>query len=148
MPVLPLSDIASTTLVELLTYWQGLAPAGSVPNRQDVDPVHIPALLPAVSLVELIGPSRQPRFRLYGTEVVRGFGYDLTGKTLEEAGIGRERSDYWLAVYRQVAETRQPVFGRDRGAVREFITFEWVKLPLTTDGPAVDMILCGYDFKL
>jgi hypothetical protein len=146
MPVLPLSELTSTQLVELLTYWQGLAPPGAVPMRQDVDPVRIPGLLPAISLVELIGPSRQPRFRLFGTEVVRSFGYDLTGKTLEEAGIAAERTEYWQSIYWQVADTGRPVFGRDRAAIRDFVTFEWAKLPLSTDGAAIDMILCGYDF--
>lgn len=146
MPVLPFSDLASERLAELHAYWRNLPSVDGVPLRGTVDPVDIPGLLPGLSLVELIGPGRLARFRLYGTEVARNFGYDLTGMTLEEADVSDERVRYWHGIYWRVADRREPMFGRDRAAVRDHVTFEWAKLPLSSDGSTVDIVLCGYDF--
>lgn len=146
MPVLPYAEIASPQLLDLVAYWSSRSGDGGVPARSAFDPVDIPALLPALSLVELIGESRQARFRVYGTEIVRNFGYDLTGKTLEEADISAERVRYWQEIYWRVADTALPLFGRDNAIIRHYVSFEWVKLPMTGDSGAIDVILCGYDF--
>jgi hypothetical protein len=146
LPVLAFFEIGSARLGDLCLYWQGLPETNGLRLRRDVDPMDIPALPPGLSIVELAVEQLSPRFRLYGTELATYFGYDLTGKTLEGVGLSPERTQYWNDVYGRVTATRQPLFGRDRAALKEFITFEWVKLPLSRDGRAVDMILCGYYF--
>lgn len=146
LPVLASVEISSSRIGELVVYWQSLPRHNGLRLRRDVAPADIPALLPALSIVEFPTGTASARFRLYGTALTTNFGYDLTGMTLEEAGLSPERTRYWNEVYARVVATRQPLFGRDRAAERDFITFEWVKLPLSSDGTAVDMALCGYDF--
>jgi hypothetical protein len=84
------------------------------------------------------------RYRVHGSELARRLGYDGTGRSMREAYRGTN----WPAVeraLRQVASGAGPLGGRTRddrldGRVLEY---DWVLLPLASDGVTVDAILGG-----
>ena len=117
-----------------------------MPARPDIDPVHIPALLPHVILVDVLGAPPVFRYRLIGTGVTEMANRDATGRILDESLYGAN-TERILAAYRDVVAQAAPV------AVREIVQFvpkDWIRtevllLPLSADGRAVDMILGGVD---
>jgi len=141
-----LSAMTSPVLLQLRDYWLALRGTRAMPARPDIDPVHIPALLPHVILVDVIGAPPVFRYRLIGTGVTEMANRDATGRVLDESLYGAN-TERILAAYRDVVAEAAPV------AVREIVQFvpkDWIRtevllLPLSADGRAVNMILGGVD---
>ena len=142
----------SPAVAEVVAYWQSIRPAPDLlPGRQHFDPLDLAKVMRRVWLLDCVsdGAATTPRFRcrLYGTELVEAFGYDLTGKFLDEADVGftgsAAEADF-LAVHRsgQGFWWRGPVAMKK---LREVAGVEVVMLPLAADGRAVDKILCYVD---
>ncbi len=138
---------ANVSLQQTLDYWRRLCGERPMPARKDLNPADIPRLLPNLMLADVGGPAAdaqapQIRFRLVGTEVVRGFGHELTGYRLSEIDYGAQGHQV-VELYRQVVDTAKPQFariefrqGRDR-----VIEMQQLLLPLSDDGSEVNMIL-------
>jgi len=143
MPLIEFSAVTSPLVRKGQAYWAGKKRGRRLPARADIDPTEIPNLLPYLLLSDVLRDPFDIRFRLAGTQVVAMNNFDLTGKRLN-AGIHQpEWRDYWLQVYRGVAESGEPAFGADCYAYRDrsHVDFEWCLLPLAADGETVDMIL-------
>jgi hypothetical protein len=124
-------------------YWQSKRNDGGLPLRAWIDPLDIPRLLPYLMLIEVI--EGHLRYRLAGTQVVANAGFDFTGRYLDELQFANR--DFYLGCYRDILETRMPVFGIDhwvypngRNGVSEF-----AMLPLSSDGQAVSHFLTAED---
>ena len=132
--------VRNAKIHQAFEYWRTIRRGKQVPARRDLDPVDIPHLLPYMYLTEIHRTPLRIRYRLVGTMVCEIEGRDKTGLWMhEEDRLG----DYerWLADYRTVMESRQPLFGHDdldyfdRGRVG----IEWAVFPLGDDGETVDM---------
>ncbi|MEK9971531.1 MAG: PAS domain-containing protein [Ferrovibrio sp.] len=137
------SELISAALVRLLEYWTARqGPDGEPPPRAALDPLALPpAVLPQLILMELVpgAPGGDPyrfHYRLVGTGIVELFGFDPTGRYLDEIGdtpeirVNINRLNY-------VAEARQPHLSRSPFMIpsREFIHVERLTLPfLRADG--------------
>ncbi len=142
------TSIRSKKLIELHEYWQKKHPsAGFLPSRACMDPLDIPALLPWLILFELGERPEDVRYRLIGTKVVERIGKDLTGCRVAE-GYWGEQSREIVERYWRVAQTRLPEFSlrRVRGADGNWHEYEFLLLPLASDGVTVDMLLAGVGF--
>lgn len=128
---------------QFVEYWRSAAPAGRLPGRQHIDPTAIPALLANLWMIGVErGETMRFRYRLIGTNVARAFGKDLTGRYLDEAHDGFEKSDIQRFL-RETVNLRQPSWrvGRPKFfALRDFLQLERVYLPGARDGKTVDMI--------
>ena len=134
----------STELMELYDYWSRIRGSRAMPTRREVDPSQVRHLLPMLFMVDVADTIPQSRFRLFGTALTIAYGSDLTGRTLDEVFLGRER-DAVFERYRQVVDTGIPVvsehkFRSSRGAL---VHFERLLLPLSDEPPKVELLLGG-----
>lgn len=148
-------------LRRLFSYWSRVAPAGSAPKRQDIDPpIDLPTFLPTTIIFNVErsedGALAFP-YRLVGTKLTEYARRDLRGLTVEEA-FGSEFVARDMEIYRRVVEdcvcysgartsmieTRQlferykrlvmPILGNESGSVD--MVWSWLKFcdpPSTTD---------------
>ena len=129
----------------LADYLAAKAPLGRLPGRQHIDPIEIADLLPGLTLLDVVPqPGGEPRFRvrLAGTEVVREFGSEMTGRFVDELLHGPSAPQI-LGHYREVVRTGAPRCHRGgiAAAGREHLRYERLTLPLAADGERVDMLI-------
>jgi hypothetical protein len=124
-------------------YWLAKCRGRRMPSRSDVDPIEIQrALLPGISLIEIVSDDRRYVYRLVGTAVVDAAGQDYTGRSVRNAlsGFALGRA---LRNYDRVVSTRAPVF--DPTHLQEvnssYAIDETLLLPLSNDGETVNKIL-------
>ena len=129
---------------QLYDYWIGCSAGKAMASRADINPAHIPRLLPYISLVEIDAALDRSKVRLAGTRLRDVFDREITGLTIEELDLGAKR-DYWMAAYRHTALDGKPTQGIVRGPRlnKEHLVQYWIKLPLAdAEGDAVKMVLC------
>ena len=142
--VLP-SEPAAEPLRRLLEYWKTKCIGGSLPRRQDIDPADLSFILANLFLMD-INPAEKPRnrfrFRLFGTELARIHGRDLTGKTFHDA-MDQEPADGSVRHAMRLIDERTPLFvgGRVLYLKKDWLAFENAMLPLRNDAGEVNMIL-------
>lgn len=142
-------DLKDPRLLRLRRYWLGLRDDGRLPSRDDVDPADLVPVLPLMFLIDVLAPGGY-RYRLVGTEVVAGMGYDMTGQLVSRAYAGPD----WNEVrkdYEFVIEDRRPCLtvndvvlkpARLRKVYRRLL------LPLASDGRNVDVLMGAVVFVL
>lgn len=126
-------------LLRLLDWWHATRGARAWPARRDVDPLALRWILGWLFVVEVQGPGRY-RYRLCGTRVSNQYGYDLTGRSLDETPdpVYRERV---RRSYDEAVAARAPVTGQRRIVVQSVAHhYEGLILPLG-DGGTVDHLL-------
>ncbi len=84
-----------------------------VPRWQDFDILDILPQASALIVTDIIGPEKQIRFRLVGTQMVEAWGYDFTGQTIDFVMKGEYR-DYIAGLQHECVETRLPVYSHSR----------------------------------
>lgn len=135
---------------ELFAYWRSKARPGRLPARKDIDPIDIPKLLPWLSLVEVDWSGEAPRFRfrVVGTSVAERFGRDATGLWFEDAYDDPKIYEAQMAIFTQVATTRQPSLTRPVPPIpdREFITCRRLIVPMTGDDDRVSQMISLLNF--
>ncbi|MGO1119741.1 PAS domain-containing protein [Rhodovibrionaceae bacterium A322] len=142
LPRCTVDDITCEEVLQAFAYWQQIKPKGApAPTRAQLDPLDIPKLLPNTILTELEPDLSNVTFRLVGTQVAIYSGFDFTGRTLIDSIKSLAWQKYWLAIYREIAEEGNCVFGKDRYdySDKDHITFEWAMMPLSSDGKKIDM---------
>jgi hypothetical protein len=135
---------------DIFAYWASRRRWSRLPSRRDIEPMALKRHLPTVSLIDIVPPGETAerddfRFRLAGTGLYPVFGREITGLGLDQVYPGRE-AEYWRTQLETVARERRPAAGQHslawRGVGR--LAMLWLRLPLSSDGETVDMIL-GYD---
>jgi len=134
---------------QLYDYWLSRTEAGGLPTRRDINPAHIPRLLPFISLIDVGEDIATSKVRLAGTRLRDVFDREITGLRIEDLDLGPKR-DYWLTAYRHTALDGKPTQGIVRGprVNKEHLVQYWIRLPLAAaDGSRIRMIL-GLDYFL
>lgn len=139
----------------MFDYWRSKLPGGSngatdhCPRRIDIHPGEMRALLPSISLYDVMDddPSRL-RVRLAGTRLRDYLGQETTGLMFDELEQGDGRA-YWEVAYREVIRSRRPAQGviearRPGGA--QLFRF-WLRLPLENEVGRIHMVM-GHDVFL
>lgn len=134
--------MTSPVLGRLRDYWLARRGAREMPARADIDPLDIPALLPHLVMVDVIGAPPVFRYRLIGTGVTEMANRDATGRYLDESLYGAN-TDRMLQTYRDTVATRSPQAVREivQFVRKDWVTIEALLLPLSADGQAIDMVL-------
>jgi hypothetical protein len=133
-------------LKDLYAYWLSKKGALIAPPRSAVRPEEIVAFLPNLALVDVIGNPPRFRFRLFGTELVRAYGQDLTGKFLDEIDLNSFNAEIIREVTRMIVE-RRPQSVRVRFTKQRdgrYLEYERLGLPLSEDGATVNMLFLGF----
>ena len=68
-------------LVELLGYWQAKRRGRPAPDKDDIDPIDLPRLLPDIALLDAAPPGGVFRYRLAGSRAVAMLGREPRGLT-------------------------------------------------------------------
>lgn len=128
-------------------YWRSKCRGGQFPTRDDILPEDIIGQLSMTSLtgVETHGQRRRYRYRLAGTGFWNFYNEEIQGRFIDELPLGDRRS-YWDRVLGQVVDKRRPFAGVTRPGTPSGAHYAqfWLRLPLSSDGRAIDLIL-GYD---
>lgn len=142
----PPSIAADTILTALWQYWESKRASRRMPLRREIDPCEIPRLLPYLQLVELVA-GRGFRYRLTGTAIADGYGFDATGKFTHEV-LPPARHAVANRHYALVSETGRPLFARNRYVKGNSTTviISRIILPLATDGAGARILLLGQTF--
>jgi len=141
-----LSEPSAEPLRRLLDYWRSRRVDDRLPARPDIDPVALAYILPNLFMIDVHAdeaPLRRFRFRLFGTELARVHGRDLTGRTFHDALEPKPADGAVRHAMRLVAE-RIPLFVAGKMLYlkhKEWLNFENGMLPLQDEGGAVNMIL-------
>jgi hypothetical protein len=137
------------TLLRFLDYWRSKCRTGGLPARADIDPVDIHEMLPGIIIIEIVeeGGRTRYRFRLFGTAHVEYNLRDLTGMCIDEV-FRPDDADKTEAAYATIAESREPHYWRTNVMLpgREFVYYERVMAPLSSDGETVDMLIGMFVF--
>jgi hypothetical protein len=130
---------------ELVGYWDRKRGGRFACSRADIDPTELASHLPDLFMADVLDGGADFRYRLVGTQIVRGLGRDSTGRRLSELyGAKPAALQKVLATFRTVVEEKRPVFGR--GTIfwlpsRDIRRFAAGYLPLSDDGRTVNIIL-------
>jgi len=138
----PVTSTAPPThpdLLRLLDWWRAAAETRPWPARQDVDPLTLRWIIGWLLVVDVQGGG-QYRYRLCGTRLSDAYGYDLTGRSLDEMPDPTYRERVRQS-YDEAVTARAPVSGQRRIMVRNVPhDYENLILPLGA-GDAVDHLL-------
>lgn len=142
-----ISRSRSAMVRALHEYWNVKCGQRRMPDRNDIDPADIKALLPHVMIADLVGDRPRVRYRLVGTRVAAASGFDFTGRHLDEILTGGT-GDLWHDYYRIVRDRRVPMLGdaviptTDDGR----FAYEFGIFPLSPDGESVTQCLSIEDY--
>jgi len=135
-------------LRSLYKYWNALRGERPMPERADIDPGKIPKLLPHILMYTVV-PGGGYTVRLVGEEVVRFAGRNATGDPAGSA-LPPRAGELLNKILDEVATDRTPKFRAGKAhwqPDKSHRDFEACFLPLSADGSAVDIILCGIRFS-
>jgi len=133
-------------LSPLWRYWDAKRGRRRMPLRREIEPAEIPRLLPHLQLVDRV-EGKGFRYRLTGSAIVQGYGFDATGKFTQEI-LTPARHKVASGHYALVYETGRPLFARNRYVKGSFllVMISRIILPLSLDGQSVGMLLLGHSF--
>jgi hypothetical protein len=139
------------TLSFVRDYWLTRRGGRSMPRRSDISPAQLKAQLPHILLADVIDGGADFRYRLVGTELLRFFYAEPSGKQISKvlAPFGEATVEGTLASYRGVMERRAPVRITGAGAWygQEPKLFDAYLAPLSDDDVTINMILGTFVFE-
>lgn len=132
-------------LRQLYAYWDDKRGDRPYPARQDIDPLDLKFILGCLLLLDVEHGARlRFRYRLFGSEIARHQGIDMTGKFTDEHPW-REFAAKIHEVYSGLVSTASPCVVRRRQMIGDRF-FDHQSLVLPLGHAAVDMILVGVAF--
>lgn len=144
---LMLDEIGSPEFRFVHDLWTRKRGTRRAPARGDFDSAEMPQVLPRLLLIDVVRDPPDFRYRLAGTETFFIHGTELTGRSvlsIVPAKQGRlvwndlcELTETWEPQHVQLEFVSQD--GHDR-------SYRVLRLPLSSDGAAVDMVLVIQDF--
>jgi hypothetical protein len=134
-------DIKDEALRRLYLYWDDKRGTRRLPRREDIDPLDLRYLLGWINLVDVHREPLRFRFRVHGTMLVSYTGCDMTGRFLDEHPNPGHR-EFLAQTWGELVQRGEPVHHRhDRVLHRQPQFYESVRLPISSDGNLVDMLL-------
>lgn len=134
-------------LQALLAYWTGKLAGRAMPVRHDIRPSEIRKLLPIVYLMDVVEGTF--RFRLRGTAVDGRLGHGLTGRTVEDCGLG-PYLDIVKGAFQSCVDRRAPVTSTGTSRWNQHgdeLAYENWRAPLAGPDGAIAMLFCGIVFR-
>lgn len=144
---LSLEQIAQRPLDRLHDYWERKRGARFAPARADIDPLELKFILAQILIFDVLDGGRDFRARVAGTGTYALHSADITGDLLSTLKP-KEFADAILAHYRGIIEHRQPTYSRTGywDGNHETEAYHALRLPLSSNGQDIDMILVGEDY--
>ena len=141
-----LDEVESKTLRRFFRYYLDKRGERAFPARADLDPVDFPYALGDVTLVNVHYDPLNFSFRLDGSRHVERFGFDLTGRSLDDFPYPEMRQAIFDS-YKDVIDHRESRrYFRDLESASRLFRYETLLLPLSSDGTTIDMIVSVISF--
>lgn len=133
--------IKDEKLARLFDYWREASPPEGLPSRDIVDPFAFKFLLGNIFLVDVEGDPPRFRYRLFGDRLAERAGYELTGRYVDDIP-STDMREVLVEAYGELFRGRVPVVRRGRRFNDDRIQgYEFLLLPLSSDGSVIDLIL-------
>jgi len=148
MPLWPeFTNVSSRKISDLHQWWHAKRGPRAMPDRADVDPIELKALLPYLLISECLQDPFNVRYRLVGTVVANITGFDITGHDLASL-LPPDVTEDWMGHYARVHETKLPVFGHTTVPTihGDPFTYEFAIFPLSKGGDAVAQFIALEDY--
>ena len=127
-------------------YWLVTRGDRVMPSRSDINPVRMRDFLPHTMLLDVLGDGHdqlQFRVRLAGTNIVDGYGSELTGKFSTELALG-DQAEKLHEVCCYSVNNKMPAYLKgmfQQPDENDFVFFERLGVPLSSDGENVNILL-------
>jgi hypothetical protein len=136
-----LDDIPWDHGKKLFTYWNKIRGERSMPRRKDFNPMDVPQMLPNILLIEFPdGDIEKAKFRLVGTNLVRDFGQDITGQSINDL----ENNEIMMSRVRWLIENKKPYLVINSPllwATNSYKQYCLLGLPLSNDGKKINIMI-------
>ena len=141
-----LDEVESPILRQFFQYYLKKCGNRLFPSRSDLDPLDFPYALGDITLVNVHHNPLNFSFRLDGSHHVERFGFDLTGRSLDDFPYPDMRQSIFDS-YKDVIDHREPRrYFRDLESAGRWFRYETLLLPLSSDGTTIDMIVSVISF--
>lgn len=143
------TDLELPVLRDFWRYWDDRRAGAPWPARTALDPLEMKPMLGHIALLDVIRAAGDAplrfRYRLFGTGFVEWFGFDMTGRMIDDWPQPEYR-DHMNASYREVVAAGRP-FRRQRRFVKDerLLHYEAVLLPLG-DADRITQVITGQFF--
>jgi len=128
-------------------WWLAHRDQGRIPDRRDLDPMALRAVLPNLFIAEAEHAPFRIRYRLVGTKAAQIIGFDITGRYLDQL-LSVASEVPWMDYYRIVYESREPLLGSVVVPAKSGGTFdyEFGLFPLTHGGTRIEQFVAVEDY--
>jgi hypothetical protein len=141
-----LDEIESPILRRFFQYYLEKRGNRLFPARADIDPLDFPYALGDITLVNVHHDPLNFSFRLDGSRHVERFGFDLTGRSLDDFPYPEMRQAIFDS-YKDVIDHREPRrYFRELESAGRWFRYETLLLPLSNDGTTINMIVSAISF--
>jgi hypothetical protein len=135
------ATIGDEVLRRLYQYWDAKRAGRRFPARSDIDPTELSYALGWLNLIDVLHDPLRFRYRLQGTMLVRHTGIEMTGKFLDEHPQPEFRR-HLARSWQKIVESGEPEHElHDQYLDETAQRFESLRLPLSSDGNRVDMLI-------
>ena len=140
----PLAALSDERLHRFFAYLEGRRGTRQFAARRDIDPLEFGYILGNVVLLDVEHEPLRFHYRLVGSVLAAGTGYDLTGSYVDDHPDVEYRA-YVLARYRETVVSRRPTGGTyDLFLDRKLRQYQCLRVPLSDDGETVNMIVAAF----
>jgi hypothetical protein len=148
MPVWTAIEHNRSRMVRALhAWWLAHRGPSGIPDRRDLDPAALRALLPNLFIADVEPQPFRIRYRLVGTKAVQVIGFDITGRYLDEL-LTVAPEVPWMDYYRIVYDSREPLLGSAvvSASAGGTFTYEFGLFPLAQGGTTVAQVAAVEDY--
>ena len=145
-PDFTVDDMSDPKMRVLYEYWLSIKGDKFLPSRADFEPTKVPQALTHITIINVEEDPRRYKLVLVGSENVKAFGSEVTGKYLDEIPLlhkhVNDRYD-WLV------DNKRPYIyhGQLLWSEKTFLDYNMLGLPLSSNGTDVDkLIFAGFYF--
>jgi hypothetical protein len=151
---IPLSDLRTHEMIEVLAIWHAHRHGREMPSRNDLVPRAIGRYLRNVSLLRVLQLERDYEFRIVGDAHIEAYGARNQGKRVSELMLDAPafaellKASLDLVVRKRAPIAYRGVFAREDDKTR-FSQLETLYAPMASTDGSVDYILnaCVYDMR-
>lgn len=139
-----LADLGIDMHRQVMSYWRELPQVDGVPNQTKVDPTKLLSSLGYLMLVDVGERKGDFVYALYGSNIARTAGFDMTGKSVWDVGTTSPIKVLFAACYETVKRLRKPLLTVHEAAPEVTIS-HWHRLilPLGQDGNVTRFLVCN-----
>lgn len=135
-------DLPTTQLPFVLGLWQSLRDAQGRVTPAQIDAFALKPALGYILLIDVLDDGADFHYRLYGSEVARVAGFDMTGKRTSQIVTGSLAGNFYIAGYRALLRRPEPMFTWHEMPMQITInSWDRIVLPLSDGAGRVTRIL-------